>query len=292
MLSVDYIKGKSPLSPNNVVYQSMKGMIQMSENDSILQGAEEFYFEGNDVGVLVSHGFTGTTQSMAYLGKRFAEAGFTVYAPRLTGHGTTPEDMAKSTFEEWIKDVEAGLEKLKASCTTVFVAGLSMGGTLTLYLAERHPEIAGIMPINAAVHMPEFEAHYLSLKDVEDFVDGIGSDIKTEGIQELAYAKTPVQSMGELVQLLKIVEDDLGKVTAPTLILSSTVDHVVSPENSQIIYDRIQSNIKEIVKLEESYHVATLDNDKELIAEKCIAFIQECNQLYRDSPTSPVKQNR
>lgn len=251
-------------------------MIQLSEEHLILQGAEEFYYKGNEIGVLVSHGFTGSTQSMAYLGKRFAEEGFTVYGPRLTGHGTAPEDMEKSTFEDWIQDVEAGLEKLKASCTTVFVAGLSMGGTLTLYLAERHPEIAGIMPINAAVHMPEFEQYYISLKGVEDFVDGIGSDIKAEGIQELAYAKTPVQSMGELVQLLKIVEGDLGKVTAPTLILSSTVDNVVPPENSQMIYDQIQSDVKEIVKLEESYHVATLDNDKELIAEKCIAFINKC----------------
>lgn len=248
----------------------------MGQKYSILQDAEAFYHEGNGIGILVSHGFTGTTQSMAYLGKRFAEAGYTVYGLRLTGHGTTPEDMATSTFKDWIKDVEMGLKKLKEVCTTVFVAGLSMGGTLTLYLAENHSEIAGIMPINAAVHMPEFEQHYGSLKGVEDFVDGIGSDIKAEGIKELAYAKTPVQSMGELVQLLKIVEGDLWKVTAPTLILSSTVDHVVPPENSQMIYDQIQSDIKEIVKLEESYHVATLDNDKELIAEKCIAFVKKC----------------
>lgn len=242
----------------------------------ILEGAEEFYYEGNEVGVLVSHGFTGTTQSMAYLGKRFAEEGFTVYGPRLTGHGTTPEDMEEATYGDWIQDVEAGLEKLKGECSTVFVAGLSMGGTLTLYLAEQHPEIAGIMPINAAVHMPEFEGYYLSLKDSERFVEGIGSDIKAEGIQELAYAQTPVKSMGELVQLLTIVNGDLGKVTVPTLILSSTVDNVVPPENSQIIYEQIQSDIKEIVSLEESYHVATLDNDKELIAESCISFIKKC----------------
>lgn len=241
----------------------------------VLEDAQPFFYDGNEVGVLVSHGFTGSTQSMAYLGKRFADEGFTVYGPRLTGHGTAPEEMATATYQDWVKDVETGLAKLKETCATIFVAGLSMGGTLTLYLAENHPEIAGIMPINAAVKMDEFEQYYLSLKDKEEFVDGIGSDIKAEGIEELAYTKTPVKAMGELVQLLKIVETDLSKIQTPTLILSSTVDHVVPPENSQMIYDQIQSDVKNIVRLEESYHVATLDNDKELIANECIRFIKE-----------------
>ncbi|WP_438315700.1 alpha/beta hydrolase [Sporosarcina sp. FA9] len=248
----------------------------MSEEIVVLSDAEEFYYAGNEIGVLVSHGFTGTTQSMAYLGKRLADEGFTVYGPRLRGHGTTPEDMETSTFKEWIEDVEAGLARLKETCSKVFVTGLSMGGTLTLYLAERHPELAGIMPINAAVEMSEFESYYLSLKGKERFIDGIGSDIKAKGIQELAYAKTPVQSMGELVQLLKVVQKGLGEITVPALILSSKVDHVVPPLNSQIIYEDIRSDVKELVKLEDSYHVATLDNDKEFIADQCISFIHKC----------------
>lgn len=247
----------------------------MRKTYDVLEDAQPFFYDGNEVGVLVSHGFTGSTQSMAYLGKRFADEGFTVYGPRLTGHGTAPEEMATATYQDWVKDVETGLAKLKETCATIFVAGLSIGGTLTLYLAENHPEIAGIMPINAAVKMDEFEQYYLSLKDKEEFVDGIGSDIKAEGIEELAYTKTPVKAMGELVQLLKIVETDLSKIQTPTLILSSTVDHVVPPENSQMIYDQIQSDVKNIVRLEESYHVATLDNDKELIANECIRFIKE-----------------
>lgn len=250
-------------------------MFELGIDYPVLKGAEEFYYEGNDIGILVSHGFTGTTQSMAFLGESFANEGFTVYGPRLTGHGTAPEDMENSTYENWIGDVETGLEKLKATCTKVFVAGLSMGGTLTLYLAERHPEILGIMPINAAVKMPDFETYYDSLKATERFVDGIGSDIKAEGIQELAYAKTPVKSMGEIVQLMSIVEKDLGKITIPTLLFSSEVDNVVPPKNSQMIYEQIQSSEKEIVKLKNSYHVATLDYDKELIAEKCITFIKK-----------------
>ncbi|WP_088052842.1 alpha/beta hydrolase [Virgibacillus dakarensis] len=241
----------------------------------IMKDAEEFYYPGNNTGVLVIHGFTGSTQSMRFLGEQLAEAGFTIYGPRLTGHGTAPEDMEKSTYQEWIQTVEDGLEKLKATCSAVFVTGLSMGGTLTLYLAENHPEIKGIVPINAAIEMPELIETYEQLRFTDTkFVDGIGSDIKKEGVEELAYPKTPVKSMGELINLSKLVRSNLAKINVPALIFSSTVDHVVPPENSQEIYESIIFENRSIIKLENSFHVATLDNDKELIAEKSIEFIK------------------
>jgi esterase/lipase len=95
------------------------------------------FFEGNEIGVLVSHGFTGTTQSMRYLGESLAgEGGFTVIGPRLKGHGTDPADMATSTAEEWIRGLEAALAELQPRCKKIFITGLSMGGILTL--STRH----------------------------------------------------------------------------------------------------------------------------------------------------------
>jgi len=242
----------------------------------VMKEAEEFYFPGNEIGVLVIHGFTGSTQSMRFLGERLAETGFTVFGPRLTGHGTDPEDMEASSYEDWMNDVQKGLEKLKQTCQSIFVCGLSMGGTLTLYLAENDQEIKGIMPINAAINLPEFIRNYELLSESNTrFVEGIGSDIKQEGVTELAYSKTPVKSMGDIIPLTKEVKDKLGQITAPALIFKSQEDHVVPPENSDIIYESISSQDKSLVELKESYHVATLDNDKEEIAQKCIAFIKE-----------------
>ena len=242
----------------------------------VMKEAEEFYFPGNEIGVLVIHGFTGSTQSMRFLGERLAETGFTVFGPRLTGHGTDPEDMEASSYEDWMNDVQKGLEKLKQTCQSIFVCGLSMGGTLTLYLAENDQEIKGIMPINAAINLPEFIRNYELLSESNTrFVEGIGSDIKQEGVTELAYSKTPVKSMGDIIPLTKEVKDKLGQITAPALIFKSQEDHVVPPENSDIIYESISSQDKTLVELKESYHVATLDNDKEEIAQKCIAFIKE-----------------
>ncbi len=250
----------------------------MLEKYPVMKDAQPFYFEGNRVGILVSHGFTGTTQSMRPLGEAYAKAGYTVCGPRLKGHGTHYEDMEKTAYQDWIASVEEGYRWLKERCDTIFVTGLSMGGTLTLYMAENYPDIRGIILINAAVDIPEMAAGK-DLRDVR-YLDAIGSDIKKPGVVELAYEKTPVKSLAEIVKLMEQVKKSLYKVTCPALIFVSDEDHVVPPNNARIIYDGILSRTKELVHLKESYHVATLDNDQQLIIDKTLKFIEE-NLLTR-----------
>ncbi|KKI93224.1 monoacylglycerol lipase [Bacillus sp. SA1-12] len=237
----------------------------------ILEGAEPFYFEGNKVGILLSHGFTGSTQSMRPLGEAYAKAGYTVCGPRLKGHGTHYEEMETTTYHDWIASVEEGLQWLKERCETIFVTGLSMGGTLTLYLAEHHPEIKGIIPINAAIDIPDFA----ELEQTEArFLDAIGSDLKNKEITELAYEKTPVQSLREIGQLMEGVKEKLPAVTCPALIFVSSEDHVVPPTNSHDIYQNISSPSKQLVELINSYHVATLDYDQQIIIDRTLTFIE------------------
>ncbi|MFT9846019.1 alpha/beta hydrolase [Aneurinibacillus sp. REN35] len=245
----------------------------MAEKYPVLPDAEPFFMEGNgDIGVLVQHGFTGTTQSMRFLGESLAENGYTVYAPRLRGHGTHYEDMEMTTYQDWIASAEEGLNKLKASCSDIYVVGLSMGGTIALHLAEEHPDIRGIMLINAAIRIENFQA---LAGETARYLDAIGSDIKAPDIQELAYAKTPVASIKELLTFKDRVAERLASVTCPTLVLVSREDHIVPPADSDYILANIGAELKEKVILENSYHVATLDNDKELIARQCAAFIHE-----------------
>lgn len=245
----------------------------MTEKYPVVKGAEPFYHEGGKVGILVSHGFTGTTQSMRPLAEAYAEQGYTVCAPRLKGHGTHHEDMEATTYQDWISSIEEAYYWLKELCDVIFVTGLSMGGTLTLYMAEKYPEIKAIVPINAAVDLPEM-AGVMNLEGVR-FLDAIGSDIKNPEIQELAYEQTPVESVKEIIKLMEKVKGDLSKITCPALIFVSSEDHVVPPGNSQIIFEQIGSDAKEIVTLENSYHVATLDYDKGLIIEKSLEFFNK-----------------
>ncbi|NLA05166.1 MAG: alpha/beta fold hydrolase, partial [Firmicutes bacterium] len=107
----------------------------------IIPGAEPFAFPGGEVGCLLVHGFTGNPSSMRPMGEYLAAQGFTVVGPRLKGHGTRVDDMLDNRYQEWIASAEAGLEEIRKQCVTVFVAGLSMGATLSLHLAHSHPDI-------------------------------------------------------------------------------------------------------------------------------------------------------
>ncbi|MCK6207933.1 alpha/beta fold hydrolase [Bacillus infantis] len=245
----------------------------MADNYPVLNGAEPFYFEGGRTGILVSHGFTGSTQSMRPLGEAYAKAGYTVCGPRLKGHGTHYEEMEQTQYSDWIASIEEGFQWLKERCDDIFVTGLSMGGTLTLYMAEKHSEIKAIIPINAAVEISDMEGA-AALQDAR-FLDAIGSDIKKADVKELAYEKTPVKSIGEIVQLMELVKGGLADIECPALIFVSSEDHVVPPDNSRLILDRISSKDKKLITMENSYHVATLDNDQQLIIDETLAFIKK-----------------
>lgn len=243
----------------------------------VLPEAEPFFFEGNQTGVLVSHGFTGTTQSMRFLGEYLhRQGGFTVSAPRLTGHGTDPEDMARATAEDWIRDLQAALETLRQRCAKVFVTGLSMGGTLTLYMASMHSDVfAGAVPINPAVFLNSPDLAGLAfMANAPAAVPGVGSDIKQPGITELAYPVVPVPAIRHLYALMSVTRELLPRVTCPTMVFTSRDDHVVVPENGPYIVEHLGSADKCLVWLENSYHVATLDNDKEFIAAETLRFIR------------------
>jgi len=247
----------------------------MSEQP-VMSGAEPFFLRGNDIGVLLSHGFTGTTQSMRYLGEALNRHGYTVSAPRLKGHGVSPAAMAKSTAGEWIASLEDALPELRAQCSRVFIGGLSMGGTLTLYMAAKHAGVfAGAFPINAVVHVDSPDLAGLAFdRNAPAMVPGIGSDVKDPASKELAYAEVPVAAFKELFALIAVARELLPKVTCPTLVLQSRDDHVVPPPNGKTIASHVGASRVELIWLDNSFHVATIDYDKDRIVAEVHRFIQ------------------
>ncbi len=245
-------------------------------DDAILPGAEPFFFPGNDIGVLVCHGFTGTTQSMRYLGQHLHGAGYTVIGPRLNGHGISPQAMAKTTAGDWIASVEDALAELRKTCSQIFMTGLSMGGTLTLYTAAKYAEvIKGAIPINGTVQNGKPDLAALAFdRAMPAMVPGIGSDIKDSNSTELAYKQVPVAAVKELYALVAVTRDLLPRIACPTLVIQSREDHVVDPANGPRIVRLIGASRVELQWLDNSYHVATLDNDKDLICQRAAAFIK------------------
>ena len=244
----------------------------------VMAGAEPFFLPGDDRAVLVLHGFTGSTQSIRYFGEELHQRfGFTVSAPRLAGHGTSPDDMETTGCLDWLASAEEALHQLASQRTRVFVTGLSMGGTITLNLAARFPDIvSGIIPINSPVGIFNGAlAELLMSRAAPKRIPGIGSDVKAEGVTELAYKEVPVSCLREANILIAGTGNLLQKIVCPTLAIQSRADHVVSPANGRRIAENVGSNDLRMLWLENSFHVATLDNDKEQIVERSGNFISE-----------------
>jgi carboxylesterase len=248
----------------------------------VLAGAEPFAHDGSEeIGVLLCHGFTGSPQSMRPWGEHLAAEGLTVRCPRLPGHGTRWRELNTTRWPDWYECVDTELRRLAARCRSVFVFGQSMGGTLALRLAQEHGDaLAGLALVNPSVTTLRRDAAVLPLLSrVVPSVAGVAGDIAKPGVVELAYSRLPLRAAASLAQLWQVVRTDLGKVTQPLLLLHSAVDHVVEPINSRIVLDGVRSeDIREVV-LQDSYHVATLDNDAPLIFSESVEF---ANRVHRD----------
>lgn len=244
--------------------------------------ADPFYSDGSPdasgrtIGVLLSHGFTGSPASMVPWGQYLAEQGYAVSVPRLPGHGTTWQEMAGTTFADYYAEVEREFEALRARTDAVVVGGLSMGGCLAIWLAAQHPrEVAGLVLVNPAVASTNRQLLVVPLvKHVVRAMPGIGNDIKKPDVSEHGYDKTPLKPLHSMLRAWKQVNADLPKVTAPLLLFRSAEDHVVDPSSARIILDRVSSKETTERILENSYHVATLDNDAPQIFEESAAFVR------------------
>jgi len=241
----------------------------------VLPGAEPYSHDGGDIGVLVSHGFTGTPMSMRPWAEHLAAAGFSVRLPRLPGHGTTWQEMNRTRFEDWYAAVDASLTELTTRCSKVVVAGLSMGGTLVTRLAEERPaDVSGLMLVNPAYRADDPRLAALPVvKRLVPSLAAIGNDVRKEGVTEQAYTRTPLKALHSLVKAWDLVVHDLPSVTQPILLMRSAVDHVVPASSSALLLSRVSSKDVTEVVLENSYHVATLDNDAPRIFELSMDFV-------------------
>ena len=239
----------------------------------VLPGAEPFSAQGGPHGALVIHGFTGTPQSMRELAERFAATGLAVELPLLPGHGTALEDMAATGWDDWCAAVELAYTELASRCTKVVVAGLSMGATLTCWLAERHPEIAGIVCINPAVEpaLPEVREAIAAAGNA--VLPAIGSDIAAPDSTELAYAGMPAACLLSLFDGQEEVAPALADIACPVLIFTSREDHVVPTTASELLAARATGPVEHFW-LERSFHVATLDYERDEILARSASFAE------------------
>lgn len=241
----------------------------------VMPGAEPFAHDGGDVGVLLCHGLTGTPQSLLPWARRLAGEGLSVRLPLLPGHGTRWQDLNMTGWDDWYAAAQRSFDELRNRCAAVVVGGLSMGGALAARLAaDRGRDVVALVLVNPAFVLDDLRLRALPVvKHLVPSLAGVAGDIMKSGSIELAYDRTPLKALHSLVNAWTATVRDLPEVTQPLLLMRSRVDHVVPARSSALLLSRVSSkDITEVV-LENSFHVATLDNDADLIEKTSIEFI-------------------
>ncbi len=237
---------------------------------------EPFYFQGNRVGCLLIHGFTGAPSEMRLLGEGLAKFSWTVLGIQLSGHGTTPEEMAKTRWEDWAKDAEKGVRKLRESCDTVIGVGLSMGGLLTLHLATLGL-IDGLVAMNAPMVLADRRTRFARL--IKPFVKFVGksklASITQPRTDRFVYDRIPVDGLVSLNRGIRQVRNKLHAIKCPALLMQSTKDFTVNPVSVQIIRKEIQQVNPVVIYWENSGHILTLGPERNEVTLKVHEFLRQ-----------------
>lgn len=229
----------------------------------------------SDAACLLLHGLTGApTRDLWFLADYLFARDISVVAPLLTGHGKTWRELELATSGSWQNDALSGLNEARAMGSNVFVAGLSMGGTLTLYLGEHCPEIAGLITINAPVYLDDPKMRLVPiLRHFRKNQPKSPPDVADQDVTLPDLGFNSLEAVYQFERLIRDVRGDLGMITQPLLSFRSTQDHVVPPHNAEYIQDHVNSRFKSVITLERSYHCATIDYDREKIAASIEQFI-------------------
>jgi carboxylesterase len=238
------------------------------------------------VGCLLIHGFTGTPYEMRLLGERLHAAGYSVCGVRLAGHATRVEDLAQCRWTDWYQSAEEGFEQLARHCTRIVGIGLSMGALLGVGLAQRHvSQVAGLVLLSASFELANPWAGRLAgvaglasriLPNSFRYLAKGASDIAdpVERKQRPTYDRIPLRGVAELVELQRQARAWLPSVGQPVLAIHARQDHTAPLSNLDLLKAGI-ADLRRTVILEDSYHVVTVDRDKERVVSEVSRFVGE-----------------
>lgn len=234
-----------------------------------------FWFRRGPVGCLLIHGYTDSPGTMRHLGGRLAQAGFTVRCDLLPGHGGDPLDLNMLTWKDWWTAVLDSYDSLARDCTSVVVAGLSFGGTLALHLATHRP-VAGVVTLAGMLELADPRVHWSRWLRfiVPQVAKSTGPDVRRPATKDPypGYMVIPLGGLWETLSLAAHVVGDMSQVRCPLLAIHGRHDATVPLVSSRRILDESGSLDREMIILEESAHVVTLDSDREFLADSVIAF--------------------
>lgn len=225
---------------------------------------------------LCLHGLTGTPYEVRSLGRAIAAAGIDAVGPVLPGHNDTPQALSRVSHSDWLDAADSHYQALRERCARVFVVGLSLGGLLSLALAQRYPVDALVVVGTPLVLRQRFAwmipvAKYFHLLPAKRG----GSDIRDNAARERhpSYPVMPLSSVHELQRLQRVVRSRLSQISCPILVAHGAYDKTADPEDSRKIIAGVSSDVREQLVCELSGHVVPVDYDGARLAKQAAEFL-------------------
>jgi carboxylesterase len=259
---------------------------------------------GGKVGVLLIHGLCGTPAEMRFVAMGLGRAGYTVHCPQLAGHGGTRQDIVKTNWQDWYRSAEAALDEIRKDCDTVIVGGLCLGSIIGLHLAAKHPDkVQGVALFSPTLWingwaMPWYTKLFSLVRsrwmaNLMEFPDAESLGIKCPRVREFVRAAlaasdgsdlgtvgTPGAMVLEHRRMVAAAKKILDKVQQPTLIIHSRQDDYANLNNATYLRGEL-TGAEDIVVLEDSYHMVTLDKERHVVVERTRAFIDRVASSIR-----------
>ena len=232
---------------------------------------ETFFLEGNDTGILLFHGYTATTAEVRLMADCLHQAGYTVSAPLLPGHGTHPEELNAIKWMDWYEAAEKAYFELKQRCKYIFVGGESMGALPAIFLASRYTWVDGLLLFAPAIKVPNMWLAYL----VKPFKPWLIKSPNDDGLPWKGYNVYPVKGAIEFFKMQKVAIKELSNINQPTLIFTGAHDHTIAPESGQLILERIASREKKLIEMKDSPHCILLDHEVGEVCRMTREFIEK-----------------
>lgn len=249
----------------------------MTKLPNLMQGAEPQFYRGNHIGCLVVHGFMASPPEVAWVGQHLAEQGYTVYVPRLTGHGIDPDHMQRMIWQDWYAQVLDGYHILRQQCEIVVAIGHSMGGLLSLLLASDHALDALVVcasPITISdtrssiryANLISYAMPFTEHPSEADLNAQIVAEQERRGeaiTSRVHYQKWASKAVHQFSLLEKVTREILPQVITPLLLLYAEQDETGSPAQGEHISNAVRSSIVEMHILKEGGHIVFQDKGRD-----------------------------
>ena len=273
-------------------------------------------FRGGRVGFLLIHGLGGTPVELRFVAQGLARAGYTVSCCQLAGHCASVHDLQESTWQQWYASVEAAHDQLKEECDVVIAGGLSMGGLLAAHLAHHRPdEVQGLVffaptlwmngwsmpwyarilsyirpsPFKVNVNLAERSPYGIKDERIRSFVvkSMLGTDSSEAGV-----FSTPLRAFAHFNSLVAVVKRQLRGIKVPALIIHPREDDIADLGNAMYLQRRLGGMV-DMVVLDDSYHIITLDKQRHVVVDRTAAFAKTlvARLGYKEPVVQPLQVN-